>query len=66
MLTVTFGESAMSRALVQLWYNQFTEGREDVNDDARPSRPSTLTTDESIKAVKQMILDNAKQFLRML
>ena len=36
MLTVTFGESAMSRTQVQLWYIRFKEGREDVNDDACP------------------------------
>ena len=44
MLTVAFGEFIMSRMQVQLWYNRFKEGREDVNDDARPGRPSTPTT----------------------
>ena len=43
MLTVTFGESTISRTQVQLWHNRFKEGREDVNDD------------EKIKAVKKMI-----------
>ena len=33
MLTVAFGESAKSGTQVQLWYNQFKKGREDVNDD---------------------------------
>ena len=50
----------MSRSQVQLWYNRSKEGRKDVNDDARPSRPSTLTTDENIEAVKKMILDNRR------
>ena len=48
----------MSKTQVKLWRNQFKEGREDVNDDASPGRPSTLTTDENIEAVKKMILDN--------
>ena len=52
MLTVAFGDSTMSRTQVQLWFNPFKEGREDVNDDPRPSRPSTSTTDENIEAVK--------------
>ena len=30
-------------------------GREDVNDDARPGRSCTPTTNETIEAVKQMI-----------
>ena len=32
MLIVSFGESAMSRTQVQLWYNWFKEGQEDVNE----------------------------------
>ena len=73
---MAFGESTMSRTQVQLWYNRFKKGREDVNDNARPGRPSMSTTDENMEAVKKMILNNrritiqevtddAKQFLRM-
>ena len=64
LLTVAFGESTMSRTQVQLWYNRFEEGREDVNDDARPGRPSTSTTDKTVKAVKKMILDNHRNTIR--
>lgn len=64
MLTVAFGESTMSRTQVQLWYNRFKDGREDVNDDARPGRPSTSKTDENIEAVKKMILDNRRITIR--
>ena len=49
MLTKAFGESTMSRTQVQLWYNQFKESREDVNDVARPGRPSTSTTKKTLK-----------------
>ena len=55
MLTVAFGESIRSRTQVELWSNRFKEGREDVNDNARPDRPSASTTDEIIKAMKKMI-----------
>ena len=50
----------MSRPQVQLSYNRFKEGREDVNDDI----PSTSTTGENIKAVKEMILDNRRITIR--
>ena len=56
MLTVAFGESTMRRTQVQLWYNRFKKGREDVNDDARPDCRSTSTTDESSETVKKIIL----------
>ena len=59
MLTKT-----MSRTQVQLCYNRFKEGREDVNDFARPCRPSTSTTDENFVAVKKMILDNRRVTIR--
>ena len=64
MLTVAFGDSTMSRIQVQLWYNRFNEGREDVNDDARPGRQITSTTDEHIEAVKKMILDSRRITIR--
>ena len=64
MLTVMFGESTMSRTQVPLWCNRFKEGGEDVNDDARPGRLSTSTTDENIEAVKTMILDKRRISIR--
>ena len=53
---MAFGVSTMSRTQVQLWYNWFKEGQEDVNDN--PGRPSTSKTDENIEAMKKIILDN--------
>ena len=54
----------MSRTQVQLWYNRFREGREDIKSDARPGRPSTSTTDENIEAVKKIILNNRRITIR--
>ena len=50
---MAFDKSTISRTQVQLWYNLFKEGREDINGDGRSGRPSTSTTHE---AVKKMIL----------
>ena len=58
MLTVAFGESTMNRTQIQLWYNRFKKGREDINDDTCLGRPNALTTDENIETVTKMILDN--------
>ena len=60
MLTVTFGESTISRTQVQLRYNRFKEGRKDVHDDVCHGCSSTLTTDENIEAKKNRILDNRR------
>ena len=48
MLTVAFGDSTMSRTQAQLRNNRFKEGRKDINDDARPGRPSSSTTYQSL------------------
>ena len=61
MLTVAFGESTKSRTQVQFWYTRFKEGREDVNDNARPSRLRTSATNENIETVKKMIFDNCRR-----
>ena len=56
-------------------YNRFKEGREIVNDDARPARPSTSTTDEIVRIIVESLLERLlimlayrsahdKQFLR--
>ena len=38
----------MSKTQVQLWCKRFKEGREDVNNDARPGRPSTILDNRQI------------------
>ena len=63
MLTVAFGESTLSKKNVYKWYKLFTEGREDVNDDARPGRPSTSTTNEN-EAVKKIVMENRQITIR--
>ena len=64
LCNVDCGESTMSRTQVQLRYNRLKEGRENVNDNARPGRPSTSTTDENIEPMKKMILDKRRITVR--
>lgn len=63
MLNIAFGESAMSKTRVYEWYKRFQEGREDVEYDERPGRPSTSTTDENVEKVKEMI--NKEYYLQV-
>ena len=64
ILTVTFGESTMSRTQVQLLYKRFKEGWENINYDGRSSRLSTSTIDENIASVKKMNLNNRRITIR--
>ena len=61
---MAFGKPTVSGTQVQLWYNWFKEGQEDVNDDSRSSCTSTSTTDENIEAVKEIMSDNRRITIR--
>ena len=58
MLKVAYGECTVSQQSVYKWYKLFNEGREEVNDDARPGRPSESTTNENTEAVKKIVMEN--------
>ena len=60
MLKVAYGECTVSQKSVYKWYKLFTEGREEVNDDARPGRPNTSTTNENTEAVKKIVMENRR------
>ena len=64
MLTKAYGESAMSKTRVYEWYKRFQNGREDVEDDERPGRPSTSTTDENVEKVKEMVMNDRQITIR--
>jgi len=64
MLNVAFGEFSMNKTSVYKWYKRFQEGREDVEDDERPGRPSTSTIDDNVEKVKKMIIDNRRIIIR--
>ena len=64
MLKMAYGECTVSQKSVYKWYKLFTEGREEVNDDARPGRPSTSITNENTEAVKKIVMENRQITIR--
>ena len=56
MLIVTFDESSKSRTQVQFWYKRFKK--------CDTGCPSTSVTDKNIEAVKKIILDKRRIFIR--
>ncbi|EGI60514.1 FLJ37770-like protein, partial [Acromyrmex echinatior] len=49
LLKEVYGHECLSRARVFEWFKRFQDGREDVEDDSRPGRPSTSKTDDNIE-----------------
>ena len=64
MLTKAYGESAMSKTRVYEQYKRFQDDREDVEDDERPGRLSTSTTDENVEKVKEMGINDRRITIR--
>ena len=42
MIRKTRGDSGVSRALVFKWHKRFSEGRDNLQDDKRPGRPTSI------------------------
>ncbi|XP_018401191.1 PREDICTED: uncharacterized protein LOC108778481 [Cyphomyrmex costatus] len=52
------------QVLVYQWYERFKSGREAVEDDTRPGRPSTSKTDENVDEIRQLLIENRKLTIR--
>src|SRR5213080_3141671 len=59
-----YGEECMSRACVYEWYKRFQDGRESVESDKRPRRPSTSKNDRNVAAVRAAIRGNRRLTVR--
>jgi len=55
MLSEIYGEECLSRARILEWHKRFCGGRENVEDDDRPGRPTTSLTNENIEKIDQII-----------
>lgn len=51
ILTEVYGKDTMSRTRVFKWHKRFKDGREEMEDDEHPGRPSTSKTDENIDKI---------------
>jgi len=60
MYTKAYGESAISKIRVYEWYKRFQNGRKNVENDERPGRLSTSTTDENVEKVKKIIMNDSQ------
>ncbi|KAG5344564.1 SETMR methyltransferase, partial [Acromyrmex heyeri] len=64
MLQKCYGDDTLSKTQVYQWYERFKSGREAVEDDACPGRPSTSKTDENVDEIRQLLIENRKLTIR--
>ncbi|XP_067664168.1 protein GVQW3-like [Haliotis asinina] len=59
-LTAVYKESSPSAATIKRWVKEFQRGRESLDDDPRPGRPSTSATQSNIDTVHQLVMGNRR------
>lgn len=57
-LISAYGQEAVSYSTVQKWAKLFREGRMEVEDNPRPGRPLSVTTNENIQQIQRLIEEN--------
>lgn len=66
MLKAAYGDQTLSRARVFEWHKRFSSGREDVDDDPRPGRPSTSRNSDNVEKVKELVQSDRRLTIRMI
>ena len=66
MLNDLYGDETMSRARVFEWHKRFASGRDDVDDDPKPVRPTTSRNEENIQKVNTLVHNDHRLAVRML
>lgn len=65
-MVAVYQESAPSLSTVQKWSSEFKRGRESIEDDPRSGGPVTASTDENVKKVEKIVLEDARMKVKMI
>lgn len=66
MLNTAYGDIAMKRTACFKWHERFKGGRQSVDDDERPGRPSTSTDDPHVDKINTLVRENRRLTIREL
>ena len=66
LLKDVYGDNLMSRSRMFEWHKRFSEGREEVEDDEHPGRPSTSKTDQNIQKISDIVHKDQRLSVRMI
>ena len=57
-MEVTIGDDALSYSMMKKWAADFKHGRESLEKDPSPRRPVTITTQETIVKIHEIIMSD--------
>ncbi|XP_049273386.1 protein GVQW3-like [Rhipicephalus sanguineus] len=63
-IKMVFGDDAMSRTQIKVWYNRFKDGRASVESEPRSGRPSTCRNDQVIAEVNAVVMRERRVTIR--
>ncbi|KAJ8942515.1 hypothetical protein NQ318_007244 [Aromia moschata] len=66
MLKKAFSVDCLSDRQIFRWHKAFAEGREDVNDKNRAGRPSTSSSDDNVKRVRDLLNTDRRLSVRLI
>ena len=66
MLNTAYGDIAMKHTACFKWHERFKGGRQSVDDDERPGRPSTSTDDPHVDKINTLVRENRRLTIREL
>ena len=64
LLKEVYDHECLSRPRVFEWFKRFQDGREHVEDDSRPDRPSTSKTDDNIETISNLVRSDRRLSIR--
>lgn len=65
-MVAVYQDCAPSLSTVQKWSSEFKRGRESIEDDPRSGGPVSGTTEENVKKVEKLVLEDARIKIKML
>ena len=66
MVNAAYGDQALSRSNVFRWYGRFRDGWKDIENDPRSGQPTECHSDNIVKKISQLLLQNHHLSLRMI
>ena len=66
MLKDAYGNEQMSKATFYRWFNRFSKGNEQVEDEPRSGAPKNARKKENIQKVEKLVLKNCRLSVRMI
>ncbi|XP_070855320.1 protein GVQW3-like [Drosophila suzukii] len=63
-LDAVYGDSSPSMTTVKNWFNEFQRGRSSVFDEPRPGAPKTVTTEDNVTKIHDLVLADRRLKIR--